>query len=144
MLRSYSGTKASEQQQQQQQQKVCTVSQNCFEDFKTADKAFWALPQTAACAHRLGKLLGSTKRTVWEVRRIAALPRPDRRRLCWPVGTHRAITQATRLPVNHGKPLLGCVRRGVGAAGNTGGSGFKSPDWAEYKRRPGLIMTRAL
>lgn len=98
-----------------------------------ANEACWALPETAACAGRLGKLLGSTKWTLATARRIAALLRLDFRWLCWPVGTQRAITQATRLTVNHGKPLLSRVRRGVGVTENTGGNGFKSPDWARVQ-----------
>lgn len=99
-----------------------------------ADGARWG-PETAACAPQARKVLGSTKWTLAKARRLAALLMLDLRRLrCWPVGTQRAITLATRLTVNHAEAVpQPCHTQGGCHWENTEGNSFKSPDWARLQ-----------
>lgn len=107
---------------------------NCFEDLKTRRIKLAGVRQTAASARRLGKDLGSTKWTLANVCCIAALLTLDLRTLCWPVGTHRAITQAARLNVNHAEAAAqACQTRGGCHWENTVGNSFKSPDWTRVQ-----------
>lgn len=116
MLNIYSGKKALEQllnnNNKKQEKKKQKTKPSVHRIIKLpggvenpADGARWG-PETAACAPQARKVLGSTKWTQAKARCRAALLVLDLRSLrCWPVGTHRAITQATRLTVNHAEAV---------------------------------------
>lgn len=103
----------------------------------TVSKACWGLPQTAACARSLWRSWAPPSGDSWRraaSRCIAALLTLDLRSLCRPVGTHRAITQAIRLTVNHMEVVpQPCQMQGGCHWENTVGNGFKSPVWVRVQ-----------